>query len=160
MRCSPHARSAFAVLVGATSVLASQGRAGAEAPINAVVGDASWREHAGRDPAARDDSTERIQVHLRYVIAELRTSPSDLDRAERRLALLGALAGYVERARFPRNVLYPGRRPRFIDDRGRPCAVAYLMAASGHAALARRIRDVHEYDYVDRIATGPRRRPR
>jgi hypothetical protein len=128
----------------------------ADSSINAVLGDESWRAREGRDPDARDDSAERIRAHLRYVIDALRASvPSDPTRARRRLALLDSLAGYAERARFPRNVRYPGRRPRFIDDRGRPCAVGYLVIESGHASLARRIREAHEYDYVDEIATGP-----
>jgi len=46
---------------------------------------------------------------------------------------------------------YPGRRPRFIDDRGVHCAVGEMIRATGHPELAQRIDERFEYAYVEQI---------
>jgi len=120
-------------------------------PINALLGDASW-------PGAseRTDEVARIRTHLRYVADRLRardvSALTEAARANRR-ASLAALDGYITRGEFPRRTAdrFAGRRPRFIDDRGVHCAVAYLIAASGAERLAREIGATYEYAYVSEM---------
>lgn len=116
-------------------------------PINAIIGDASGSGDAGTE-------VERIRAHLRFVEARLRVDPAiDAERLARRHAALDALARYREAGVFPRRTRdpYPGRRPRFIDDRGVHCAVGEMIRATGHAELARRIDERFEYAYVEQI---------
>ena len=127
-------------------------RARADETVNAVVGDASWTAHHGTPPADAS-SEERIRVHLEYVEGLLRAHPSAglaPAQRERRESALDALAAYRRTGIFPRRSgdPYPGRRPRFIDDRGVHCAVGQLIATSGHPALARAIDARFEYAYV------------
>ncbi len=121
-------------------------------PINAVVGDKSLHALMGRAPTAAEDDAERIRLHLLWVEAQLRAHAevplSDAQRA-RRLALLDALHVYADGGAFPqRTDATPGRRPRFVDDQGRHCAVASLIRTSGHAELVASVQAAHEYDYV------------
>lgn len=120
--------------------------------INAVLGDRSWIAAHGSAPV-NASSEDRIAVHLAFVEAKLRsvdTSALTLAQRERRTHLLDVLATYRRGGVFPRRGVdgYVGRRPRFIDDRGVHCAVGHLIAASGHAALARSIDAELEYAYV------------
>ncbi len=115
-------------------------------PINAIVGDRSA-------PTAIADDTTRIRTHLTYVLELLRASDTSRlapPQRVRRRAALASLASYIEAGAFPRRTSdsYDGRRPRFIDDRGVPCAVAYLLLASGADELARAIDAQHEYSYI------------
>ncbi len=123
--------------------------------INAVLGDSSWVAVHGGAPV-NASSEERVAVHLAFVEAKLRTRGTAAftpAQRERRAQLLDVLATYRRRGVFPRRGVdaYAGRRPRFIDDRGVHCAVGHLIAASGHAALARSIDERFEYAYVARM---------
>lgn len=119
-------------------------------PINAIVGDASWR-----DVPVDGTEVDRIRAHLGFVLAllEPRTEGLTAPQRARRSAALDALAAYREAGVFPRRTgdLYPGRRPRFIDDRGVHCAVGEMIRATGHGALAARIDRRFEYAYVEQI---------
>lgn len=119
-------------------------------PINAVIGDASWRG----DPS-QGTEVERIRAHLAYVEGLLREAPAGLSGAPlaRRHEALDALARYREAGVFPRRGAdpYPGRRPRFIDDRGVHCAVGEMVRATGHAELARQVNARFEYAYIEAI---------
>jgi len=125
--------------------------AAASDPINAIIGDASW---SGTDPWSASE-VDRIQTHLAFVEARLRSAgpPIDGTRIARRLEALDTLARYREGGVFPHRTgdPYPGRRPRFIDDRGVHCAVGEMIRATGHGELARRIDDRFEYAYVEQI---------
>ena len=127
-------------------------------PINAVAGDQSWVERHGRPPTEADDAREldRIQTHLAWVERVLRArdvSGLDPERRARRARLLDALTIYRAAGAFPHNERFAGRRPRFIDDEGRICAVGYLIEVDatfpeGGRALAEAIDARFEYDYL------------
>jgi hypothetical protein len=56
---------------------------------------------------------------------------------------------YRRAGEFPRNSRHlDQRRPYFIDDDGRPCAVGALIQRSGNAELAERIDRTFHNDYV------------
>ncbi len=124
------------------------GPARADRTINTVIGDVSW---AGRtDPG---DEVTRIRAHLAFVHALLSArdvSALSASQRDARITSLAHLARYIDRGEFPRRTddAYPGRHPRFIDDRGVHCAVGQLIADSGHAALARAINADFEYAHV------------
>ncbi len=136
-------------------VVASSAHADAKSitAINAVTGDASWVDSP---EAWRAPETIRVQTHLAWIEARLRqATTANLSRAQRvqRARLLDVLAKYREAGVFPQHragavTSTHTRRPRFIDDRGRACAVAHLIEVSGNSALAHFINASHEYDYV------------
>jgi hypothetical protein len=140
-----------AVAVASVLVLASPALA---EPINTVVGDASWIERYGRPPTAEDDrlrDAERHRVHLAWIEGRLRArdvSHLSPELRARRAMLLDALADYRRRGEKPINEHFAGRRPRFIDDEGRICAVGYLIEVSAGRALAEHIDAHHEHDYL------------
>src|SRR5262245_12720473 len=98
-------RHIISVLLVPALLLAS---ARAPAPINAVVGDASWVERYGRLPTddERALDRERHVVHLEWIERKLRARDvSHLSSEQRamRARLLDALAEYTRRAEFPVN---------------------------------------------------------
>ena len=111
-------------------------------PVNAVLGNQSFRAVHGVAPRSDTPERLRLQTHLAYVEALLRSrerpSLTDAQRA-RRSALLDHLHAYWTRGLFPRNTEVPGRSPVFIDEKGRLCAVGALIAASAGRGLAERI---------------------
>lgn len=123
-------------------------------PINAVIGDQSWT--APTPPAHAPEAT-RIRAHLDHVAAALAAAPTDHltpTQRRRRARALAHLATYAARGRYPRRAPHDGhgpRRPRFIDDRGVPCAVAALIRHSGHPALAHALNARHQYAYITDI---------
>jgi hypothetical protein len=58
---------------------------------------------------------------------------------------------YIERGEFPRNHEVQGRRPHFIDDDGRICAVGYLIEKTAGRATAEAINREHEWDFIGDI---------
>jgi hypothetical protein len=94
----------------------------------------------------------RIQQHLAQVEQHLRRAPVDELAPAARLArarLLDELHEYWQAGVFPRNSAHPGeRRPYFIDDEGRACAVGALVIRSGSGALAERIDRTFHTEYV------------
>lgn len=121
-------------------------------PINAVLGDASWRAGHSGSPEAADEVT-RIRAHLGFVLARLRArdvSSLPIAAQRARSSSLVDLEQYTERGLFPCRTgdSFAGRRPRFIDDRGVHCAVGQLIADSGEPDLARAIDARNEYAYV------------
>lgn len=94
----------------------------------------------------------RIQQHLAKVEQQLRAAPVEtLGTAARqaRARLLDELHRYWQTGVFPRNSQHVGqRRPYFIDDDDRPCAVGALVINSGHKALAERIDRTFHTEYV------------
>src|SRR5690606_35008697 len=118
-----------------------------------IIGDEGFIAEHGRAPGAQDPEVERIQAHLRHVIARLRAETEGLRSLDqtilaRRVALIDALEVYAERGVFPTNHVDPGRRPVFIDPYGVLCAVAHLVAEASGRALAEELAARHRYDYI------------
>ena len=127
-----------------------------KAPVNAIIGDASWQAAHDTPPGSADE-VARIRTHLIHVVGLLRgadTSSLSTEERRRRLEALDHLEEYAEAGVFPRRTPgdgYPSRQPRFIDDRGVHCAVAELIRESGEPELARAIDDRWEFAYVQDI---------
>jgi len=116
-------------------------------PVNALLGNASFRAIFGTGPTPSTPERLRLQTHLAYVEAVLRQRPrpslSPSQRA-RRSALLDSLHAYWTTGQFPQNTEVPGRSPVFIEEQGRLCAVGHLLAVSAGRSLAESVdRDYH-----------------
>ena len=128
----------------------------ARGAVNAVIGDESWVARFGELPSEAADEDMRLRVHLEYVLAKLSASAaqaggaSEEQQAER-ARNLERLRVYIERGEFPRNFEVEGRRPHFIDDDGRICAVGYLIEQSAGRAVAEAINERHEWDFIPQI---------
>jgi MYXO-CTERM domain-containing protein len=94
----------------------------------------------------------RIREHLAGVEQRLRSAPVDHlppPVRQARARSLDELHRYWQAGAFPHNSRHPGqRRPYFIDDEGRACAVGALIQRSGYEALARRIDEMFHNAYV------------
>ncbi len=119
------------------------------APVNAVVGDASYVARFGETPTAATPDFLRIQTHLAYAEQQLRQrTPTGLPVAQRqrRARLLDLLHSYWQAGVFPRNEAPDGQRhPCFIDGAGRICAVGYLVEQTAGRAAAERINQRFQY---------------
>lgn len=124
-------------------------------PVNAVIGDLSYRARFGRWPGPEADEDTRIRTHLAFVERLLRSRPTDHLSPRLRTARarnLDRLHDYWTRGIFPRNDGFPHRRqPTFIDDEGRICAVGYLIEQSAGRAVAERINARYKYAYLQTI---------
>lgn len=120
--------------------------------VNAVLGDESYRLRFGQMPNAQTDEVIRIQTHLEYVEDLLRKRdvadlPTEL--LNRRLRLLDLLRVYRLQGIFPHNERFPNeRKPCFIDEAGRICAVGYLVEQSAGRTIAESINEKWQYDYL------------
>lgn len=123
--------------------------------VNAVLGNQSFAHRFGRQPTPQDAEDLRIRTHLAYVEKLLRSRPvhhlsEKLQQARERN--LDRLRTYWKRGIFPRNKAYPDeRRPTFIDEAGRICAVGYLVARSAGWDVAKKINAAHQYDLIQEI---------
>ncbi|MCA9669524.1 MAG: hypothetical protein KC503_28210 [Myxococcales bacterium] len=98
----------------------------------------------------------RIQRHLELVESLLRARDvSHLSESLKaaRARNLDLLHRYWKAGVFPHNHRVAGRRPIFIDDGGRACAVGYLMLHNGGAAAARAVAARENLAYVEQIKT-------
>lgn len=117
--------------------------------VNPVIGDESFFNTFGTAPTRDTPELVRLQTHLKYVLSRLNAKdvsalPQDLQAARR--VHLRDLETYIEQGVFPRNTLYPGeRKPCFIDDDGRICAVGYLIEQSAGRAVAERVNQDFQY---------------
>lgn len=122
---------------------------GALAPVNPVVGDASFVARFSWGPAADTPDALRIQTHLAYAEQQLRQrTPGALPATlrQRRAHLLDLLHTYWQAGVFPQNAAPDGQRhPCFIDGAGRICAVGYLMAQTAGRATAECINQRFQY---------------
>jgi hypothetical protein len=95
------------------------------------------------DEAARAAEIARIRTHLMQVEEELLSADVrhlSLAQRENRAHHIQVLRAYRNRGVFPHNHQVAGQPvPVFIDEHGTHCAVGFLIAQSGHEALARRI---------------------
>jgi hypothetical protein len=119
--------------------------------VNAVLGDLSWELAFGCTPTDAAPEVLRIQTHLAFVEALLRSVDTrhwpDALR-EKRAQQLDRLRDYREAGVFPRNTEFAGRRPIFIDAEGRLCAVGYLIAQDAGLDLARAVDAEYHAGYV------------
>lgn len=122
------------------------------APVNALVGDASYVARFGKVPTAATPDFVRIQTHLAYAERQLRQrTPAGLSVAQRqrRAQLLDLLRGYWQAGVFPHNEAPDGQRhPCFIDGAGRICAVGYLVEQTAGRATAERINQRFQYHTI------------
>ena len=125
--------------------------------INGEIGDISYFDRFGSGNAESLENIERIQLHLEYVDKVLRSAPtehlSELQK-QRRKNIIEKLRDYRLKGEFPQhNTVSTShkRQPRFIDHKGVFCAVGQLMVETGHKALAERVNDEYEYEYVENI---------
>jgi len=129
-------------------------RAAASTTVNPVIGDAGFIAAFGRAPDVRDDEDLRIAAHLSYVEILLRQrTTDDLSpqlRAERERNIQ-RLHDYRMRGVFPRNRKYAERRPCFIDDDGRICAVGFLVEQSAGRDVAEGINGRFQYARIDQM---------
>jgi hypothetical protein len=120
-------------------------------PVNAVIGNESYRATFGEAPKAGTSEQLRLRTHLAYVEGLLRARDvSHLAPAqrERRARLLGQLRAYRKRGVFPQNTYQRGRTPVFIDAQGRLCAVGFLIAQSAGREAAERINERYRLDRI------------
>ncbi|HEX8695336.1 MAG TPA: hypothetical protein VF746_23190 [Longimicrobium sp.] len=112
--------------------------------VGAALAVLAWARavHAGPPTRAASEAA-RVQAHLDGALARLRARDvSALTPAQRaaRARAVERLQRYRDAGRFPHNHDFPGRRvPYFVDRHGTPCAMAYLIAASGRGDLVRRV---------------------
>ena len=120
-------------------------------PVNAVIGNESYRATFGEAPKAGTSEQLRLRTHLAYVEGLLRARDvSHLPPAqrERRTRLLDQLRAYRKRGVFPQNTYQRGRTPVFIDTQGRLCAVGFLIAQSAGREAAERINERYRLDRI------------
>jgi hypothetical protein len=97
----------------------------------------------------------RVQHHIAG--AEVLAGGSRMRRGRvatlNRRLLLDELQRYRALGRFPKNRDFPGRAvPYFVDADGTHCAVAHLMAVSGHGDLVEHIRRTNNFGKVRELA--------
>ena len=119
--------------------------------INAVLGDRSYTERFGTLPTAETHEQLRIQTHLRYVEKLLKSRTPDSITQQlypRRQHMISLLSQYIQQGIFPSQQAYRGRRPHFIDEQGRLCAVGSLVAKTTGLPLAQKINQRYAYHYL------------
>lgn len=113
---------------------------------------------APRLSAARAEIA-RLRAHFRAVITELgRRDVSHLAPPQRaaRASLIGVLARYARRGRFPRNLDFRDRQmPYFIDALGTRCAMAHLIEHTGASAFVQRIAAQQNNAFIAEIEHDP-----
>jgi hypothetical protein len=129
------------------------------APVNAILGDESFKFYFGKYPAQRTEESLRIATHLRYVEWYLRSVPVthlSTEKIQSRNQMLDLLHQYREAGDFPSNFDFPGeRRPCFIDRNKNICAVGYLIEQTAGRALAEKINATHQYEYITNMQSIP-----
>lgn len=98
----------------------------------------------------------RLRAHFRQVLAELRErdvghlAGPERDQRER---VIGELARYARRGRFPENRDFADRpMPYFVDASGTRCAVAHLIDSTGERELVERVRRTRNNGFVRELA--------
>jgi hypothetical protein len=128
---------------------------------NFASDDVQQLEWSFRIATASDQRFERARIasHLARVEALLRAADvSALGplQVAVRARNLDALREYRQRGRFPHNHVVADRRtPVFVDEHGTHCAVGYLIARSGHEALAQRIANTRNLARIADLADDP-----
>ncbi|GEM_PF-2249068 len=117
--------------------------------VNAIIGDQAWYATHGYYPHSDIADQLRVRNHLEYVLDLLSQTEVDEPLQAKRKVLLRFLKDYIDKGKFPRNFYFPSqRRPCFIDDEGRYCAVGYLVAQSAGKELALAINKAYRFHYL------------
>lgn len=117
--------------------------------VNAILGDTSWFQAHHTWPQADSPEQERLSCHLTYVLQKLSSNTYQGDYPLARAQNLQHLRDYIEAGVFPQDFQHPDkRRPCFIDDAGRLCAVGYLIAKTAGLAEAERINQKFRFHYL------------
>jgi len=123
--------------------------------INAVIGDESYIRIYGKEPGKNVPDHVRIRIHLDYVEGILRNRPMDhltTEQAFNRLKGLDFLRDYLLEEEFPSNNGHPDeRRPTFISEDGRICAVGLLIEKTAGRTVAEKVSQVFKYSYIPEI---------
>ncbi len=123
--------------------------------INAVIGDISYLVAYGQLPGPAVAADHRVRVHLEYVHSLL--SHRDVthltpQQKQNRSKHLQHLRRYIDAGEFPKNRFYTDQnRPCFIDDKGRICAVGYLVETSAGRDVAEAINDKFQSAFLWRM---------
>lgn len=126
-------------------------------PVNAVIGNQSFRAVHGRAPSSQTPEHLRLRTHLAYVESVLRQrdiSHLSAEQRTNRTHLLDALHDYWIEGQFPRNTETSDRTPVFVDDDGRLCAVAHLIAQSAGRSHAETVDESYHLSLVRDIDTA------
>ena len=114
---------------------------------------------AARGPASatfEEQEDARIEAHLESVERDLRVRDvGDLtvEQRQARARHIEVLRAYREAGEFPRNTDIGDRSaPYFVDRAGTLCAMAYLIAKSGHASLVERVATTRNNAYIAELA--------
>lgn len=146
--------SLFAIVLAFVSCQESQVH-DKSSTVNQIIGDISFLEAFGVYPDDQTDESLRIQTHLKYVQGLLRNkevSHLSPDLRDKRKQALDHLNDYWQAGIFPTNNAYPGeRKPCFIDDAGRICAVGYLVEQTAGRKLAEEINQQAQYALLEEM---------
>ncbi len=127
----------------------------ANGAINSVIGDESYISLYGKEPGKNVPDQIRIRIHLDYVEGILRNRPMDhltTEKAINRIKGLDLLRDYILEEEFPYNDGHPdNRRPTFISDDGRICAVGWMIEKTAGREVAEKVNKVFKYSYIPEI---------
>jgi hypothetical protein len=87
-------------------------------------------------------------MEVEKILASKNISHLPPARQQARKKHLENLHRYYQRAQYPMNKKYQGRRPCFIDEEGTTCAVAQLLIDDGKEELARKIAAGSNYAFI------------
>jgi hypothetical protein len=119
---------------------------------------AATTQHATAAPGdAGVTEVTRIRVHFDSVLATLGSrdvSGLTAEQRARRASLLETLRAYQARGVFPHNYDFPGQAvPYFVDRKtGTLCAVAHLLASTGHRDIVDRVARADNNVWVPQLA--------
>ncbi len=110
-------------------------------------------------PAESDGEVARLRAHFAAVERELLARDVSHLTPEQRAARarhVEVLREYSARGVFPHNHDFPGERvPYFVDEHGTHCAMAYLIARSGHEELVAKVASTRNHAYIPELAADP-----
>ncbi len=102
-------------------------------------------------------AVERLVDHYTRVEQELRRAPTShltASQRSRRASAIDALARYRQRADFGRTVR-DDMFPRFVDDAGRRCAVAWMLDSTGAGQITLSVAERHNEAWVCELTDDP-----
>lgn len=98
----------------------------------------------------------RSFVHLAAGFSILPAVDAPPKLGARRKEQIERVEGYAKKGVFPRNIDFKGERvPYFVDDRGVPCAVAFLMIEDGLRDAVERIAKESNHVRIMDVKEGP-----
>lgn len=116
---------------------------------------AEWKNHPEvleslDNPVKFDSENQRIQAHL-FEAIQVILHASGQGNTEKRAHLMQQLLDYAEEGNFPVNTYDKCRRPYFIDYKGTPCAVGFLMLNNGFHEEAKTVHQTMNTAYIRAI---------